>query len=169
MPNVHQCVHQCGLHVINMLLGSQVYTSASLASLVVSMDRSSKDHDMEFIGLPDLMTQSGDYSQDVLMFAITEALDDCSSFPGSYPLVPADGAVVLERIKDANVSMNAIVIQYGDSHGHWLCFRKDGDGTWWNLDSLLPRAVPMGVAEAVKSGTLPHVLQRTSYGSPLPE
>ena len=66
--------HHCGLHVVNNLLGSKVYDIESMRSLVMSMDRSSEDHDMDVVGLDELISPYGDYSQDVLMHAITMTL-----------------------------------------------------------------------------------------------
>ena len=107
---------------------------------------------MDVVGLDELMSPYGDYSQDVLNHAITQSLDDSSSLAESYPLMPVDSTAVVDRIKKVGSSISAIVIQFHEaaSAGHWLCFRKDDDGTWWNSDSFLDRPVPMGVDEAAK-------------------
>ena len=49
----------------------------------------------------------------------------------------------------------ALVIQYDANHAlmkpvHWLCFRKDKEGVWWNMDSMLEAPLRITTREVLE-------------------
>ena len=126
---------RCGLHVVNMLLGHRVYNHEGFAALVRGMELPTG------VARSWLMNPSGDYSQDLLERALEESLH-----PGrrerSCELLSLGDAEVFQRVRDGRLT--SLVIQYDadpvkQESAHWMLFRKDDQGNWWNMDSRLFR------------------------------
>ena len=142
-----QIASHCGLHVVNVFLDHAVYTTQSFRVVVNEAMQHSQGGGV--VQRADLVSASGDYSQDILQLALVRH----RGTDGSFPLQPVEGDTALQKI--ANKNLVVVVIQYDANHAlmkpaHWLRFRIDEDGAWWNMDSLLHAPVRVTTSEALE-------------------
>ena len=74
------------------------------------------------------------------------------------------GDIAVQQMLEDNIC--AIVIQYDANQAltrpaHWLCFRKNAAGLWWNMDTMLQAPVSMQPSEVMyePAGVWPHTPQ----------
>ena len=137
----------CGLHVVNMLLGGRVHTMDSFRALAQGLH----DETGGFWPIEQMLTYSGDYCQNLLQAALGARAEG-----HTWPLESIDFATTLVAIAEG--SIDALVIQYDSQPNlpiaaHWLCFLKDDEGTWWNMDSCHePKAMTAVEAQEALDG-----------------
>ena len=140
---------RCGLHVVNMLLGSPVYTHDKLLRIVCEWKEAGRLGAGRGVDASDLIGPSGDYSLDVLNTALYNEL---RSGP-DMPLRSMTFSTVYQGIQDNAITS---LVMHHDANdalmipAHWLLLRKDDNGVWWNMDSMSSSPTPMSATDAVQ-------------------
>jgi hypothetical protein len=114
----------CGKHALNALIGSAWFSKDDL-------DRSASalKEQHSLVNLRDLRHPDGNYTLDVLLMALREyVILDNTQLPTAVPF--DDGLDLLSIMSKAT---DFLILE---NRNHWILWRKDDRGLWWDLNSL---------------------------------
>jgi hypothetical protein len=119
----------CGKHALNALIGSNWFSKADMLSSARDVQAAAFKAQRCKIQMRSFARGDGDYTLDVLLMALRQYVTlDNTQLPNA---VPFDDDSELLSIMSKETDFLIL-----EDENHWLVWRKDNRGLWWDLNSL---------------------------------